>query len=199
MNAYAGLWDMKDSDNAHLGGNILEGDPLTYAPNVWNYIIKRFAIKSVLDLGSGIGHSSLYFNNEGLHVVAVDGMKENCINALYPTAHCDLSKSAFFTQVDLVHCQEVVEHIDEEFIDNLLSSLTCGKIIVMTHALPGQGGHHHVNEKPQSYWIDQLRRYNCELLIEDTTRIQNIALTDGAKYLANTGMVFSNKARFSRP
>jgi hypothetical protein len=31
------------------------------------------------------------------------------------------------TRVDLVHCHELVEHIEETFLDNVLASPMCGK------------------------------------------------------------------------
>jgi len=177
----------------HLGGNLLDGDAWTHCPGVWNYVIDRFAIKSVLDLGCGLGYSSQYFNRKGLDVLAVDGMIENVNNSIYPSLLCDLTKDRVTTRVDLVHCQEVVEHIEEKYLDNILSSLTCGKFILMTNALPGQGGYHHVNEKPTEYWLEHLKRYNCELLTEDTTRIRRIAEQEGAVWMAYTGTLYSNR------
>ena len=108
-----------------------------HSPKAWDYVITRFSIKSVLDLGSVLGYSSYYFHKCGLQVLAVDDLPENCQKANYSTIQIDLTKSKIMTKVDLVHCQEVVEHIEEEFLDNLLSSLACGKFIVMTNALPG--------------------------------------------------------------
>jgi SAM-dependent methyltransferase len=191
--SYSGLSGVINENSAHLGGNVLEGDPFTHAPSVWDYLTKRFAIQSVLDLGSGMGYSAHYFNKLGLKVLAVDGLWENCMNAIYPTLQLDLTKSKVVTRVDLVHCQEVVEHIEEEFLDNLLASLACGRIIVMTNALPGQGGHHHVNEQPTNYWIEHLRQHKCEVLVEDSNRVRQLAKLDGAHYLAQTGVVFANQ------
>jgi len=65
----------------------------------------------------------------------------------------------------------------------------------MTHALPGQGGHHHVNEQPAQYWIDHLKRINCHVLIEDTNRVRKLAALDNAGYLARTGLVLFNRDR----
>ncbi len=189
---YAGLSGRANNNTPYLGGNIIEGDPFTYSPSVWDYLIKRFSIDSVLDLGSGMGYSSNYFHKAGLKVLAVDGMLENCMNAIYPTVQVDLTKSKVSARVDLVHCQEVVEHIEEKYLDNLLSSLTCGRFIVMTNALPGQGGHHHVNEQPTEYWIENLRKYHCEVLVEDSNRIRRLAHIDNARYLAQTGLVLVN-------
>jgi hypothetical protein len=65
------------------------------------------------------------------------------------------------------------------------------KFIVMTNALKGQGGHHHVNEQPTEYWVNHLRKYNYEVLSEDTNRVRKLAEKDGAIYLAKTGLVLA--------
>ena len=193
---YDGLTNISNEESPHLGGNSLEGDPFTYSPAVWDYVIGRYAIRSVLDLGSGLGYSSEYFFRKGVRVLAVDGMRENTENSIFPTLQLDLTKGSVNCRVDLVHCQEVVEHIEERFLENLLRSLTTGKFILLTNALPNQGGHHHVNEQLTEYWIDHLGRHGCHLLTEDTQRIRRIAAIEGAVYLARTGTLFANKSRF---
>ncbi|EJH8995740.1 hypothetical protein NF634_002867 [Salmonella enterica] len=191
-----GLQFIAGEDNLkHLGGNIAEGDPRTYAPSVWEYIIKRFAIQSVLDIGSGLGFAANYFHCAGIKTLAVEGLPLNVIHSVYPSLHQDITKKPILCKVDLVHCQEVVEHIEEEFLDNLLSSLACGKFLLMTHAVPGQGGYHHVNEQPSEYWINHLRRYSCELLEEDTIRVRRLAINDGAIYIAQNGLIFANRSK----
>jgi SAM-dependent methyltransferase len=188
---YEGLTGTEDKANPHVGGNVKVGDPFTFAPHAWNYLIERFALRSVLDLGSGSGYSAQYFNNAGMKVLAVDGLKENCLNAVYPTLHLDLTENKVLTKVDLVHCQEVVEHIEEKYIENLLCSMACGDFILMTNALPGQGGHHHVNEQPTEYWVEKLKKYGYVVLVEDTNRVRVLAHQDGATYLAQTGLVLT--------
>ncbi len=195
MSIYDGLSCMISQEAPHLGGNIAEGDPFTFAPRVWDYLIKRFAVRSVLDLGSGMGFAADYFFRAGLQVVAVDGLHENCAHSVYPAIQMDLSKGPVYCKVDLVHCHEVVEHVDARYLENLLQSLACGKIIVMTHAEPGQGGHHHVNEQPLEYWIHHLQRHHCEVLLEDTQRVRRLAEEDGALYLAKSGLVLANQQR----
>ena len=188
--------EVTSADAPHLGGNIRYGDPDTFSPRVWDYVVNRFGIRSVMDLGSGIGNAADYFFRKGLQVVAVDGLRENIGVAIYPTVLHDLTKGPIETRVDLVHCQEVVEHIEEAFLDNVLASLMCGKYILMTNALPGQGGYHHVNLQPVEYWIDHLVRRGCQLLEIDSNRIRHFAGTDGAPYLAATGTLFANSHRF---
>lgn len=187
-----GIPQIKDGQD-HLGGNINEGDPYTYCPTVWNYLIDRFCIKSVMDLGSGRGHCANYFFNKGIKTVAIDGLDYNVMYSFFPTVKQDLTKGPVFTRVDLVHCQEVVEHISEEFLENLLSSLTCASYVLMTHALPGQEGHHHVNCQPKEYWINHLKKRSYHLLSEDTNRIKKMAEKDGAIYMAQSGLFFARR------
>lgn len=193
---YEGLQVCTNKKIKHLGGNILEGDPFTFSPLVWDCVITRFAIQSVLDLGSGLGYAANYFYKKGLRVVAIDGLSTNVQNAVYPTLEMDLTEKRVNCRVDLVHCQELVEHIDEKFIDNVLSSLATGKFILMTNALPHQSGYHHINEQKTEYWIDHLKRYQCHVLVEDTARIRQLAQTDGAMYLAQTGLILANRSRY---
>lgn len=193
--SYEGLTSVNMKNEAHLGGNILEGDPFTFSPDVWDYVLKRFSIRSVLDLGSGMGYSANYFHKAGCQVIAVDGLENNCRKAVYPTIKCDLTKDKVFCEVDLVHCQELVEHIDEKYLSNLLASLSCGKIILMTNALPGQDGYHHVNLQPTEYWINHLKKLGCTVMQEDTKRIRAMAEKEGAVYLARTGLLLYNSNR----
>jgi hypothetical protein len=191
---YSGATFLHSKVEPHLGGNVLEGDPYTFCPKVWSYVIERFAIRSVLDLGSGIGYSADFFYRKGLRTVAVDGLTDNVKMALYPTICHDLTKGPLVTCVDLVHCQEVVEHIDEAFLENLLVTLSCGRIILMTHASPGQGGYHHVNEKTDRYWVRHLAQQGYNLLPEDTERIRTIAKNERATYMHATGLIFHKRA-----
>jgi hypothetical protein len=177
-------------ESPHLGGNYTEGDPQTYCPLVWGYVIDRFSIESVLDVGSGCGHSAAWFSRKGLKTVAVEGLLSNVRNSIFPAVLHDLTAGPITMVVDLVHCQEVAEHIEEKYLDNLLKSLACGKLILMTHALPNQEGHHHVNLKPMGYWVNHVLRYGYHLLIPDTKRIRQLAQSEGAWFMAQSGLLF---------
>ncbi|PPQ28472.1 class I SAM-dependent methyltransferase [Rhodopila globiformis] len=194
--SYVGLEFAKSASAPHLGGSITAGDPFTYAPLVWDYVLSRFCIGSALDIGSGCGNASDYMFKKGVRVLAVEGLKDSVTSSLYPAIQHDLTKGPILTSVDLVHCQEVVEHIEEEYLENLLGTLMTGKFILMTHAVPGQDGHHHVNLQPSEYWIDHLTQRGCRLMSEDTRRIRALAQREGAIYLAKTGMIFANGCRF---
>jgi hypothetical protein len=60
----------------------------------------------------------------------------------------------------------------------------------MTHALPGQGGYHHVNCQPPEYWINHMkeRGYN---LSEDNEIIRQIGSRDQTwNYFSQSGLIF---------
>ncbi len=179
----------------HLGGNVKVGDPFTWCPSVWDYVIARFGIRSAMDVGSGNGNVARYFYSKGCQVIAVEGFEPSVQNSLYPAVCHDLTKSPISTKVDLVHCQEVVEHIDETYIDNLMATLLCGKIILITHGVPGQYGFHHVNLQPREYWVAQFEKRGAALLEEDSARIRELAKYDNAPYMADTGLIFVNRTR----
>ncbi len=76
-----------------------------------------------------------------------------------------MTKAAFSGQnFDLIWCCEVVEHVEEEFVQNIMDTFKLGKIVALTHAVPGQKGYHHVNCKPKEYWIDLMISDNFKYL-----------------------------------
>lgn len=193
--SYEGLKGIHSEEHPHLGGNVNLGDPFTYSPKAWDYVISRFCIRSVLDLGCGVGNAAHYFHTKGLIVSAVDGLPENTRSEVFPVLRLDLTETHAQTRVDLVHCQEVVEHVEERYVENIVKSFQSGKYVFMTHALPNQGGYHHVNEKPKEYWVNLMTGYGFSLLEEDTNRVKQLAAQDGARYLSESGLVFHNTAR----
>jgi hypothetical protein len=84
---YNGLHGLGAADPAtpHLGGSVKVGDPYTFCPSVWTYVITRFCIASVLDVGSGSGNASHFFYKAGLPVVAMEGLPASVEKSLYPT------------------------------------------------------------------------------------------------------------------
>ena len=179
-----------DPHKPHLGGNFIEVNPSTYCPAVWLYIIKKYSIQSVMDVGSGRGHAAKWFSDQGIKTIAVDGLQDNIINAVYPTVLCDLTESSYTEAVDLVNCIEVVEHIEEKYINNLLDTICSGRCLFMTHGLPGQEGHHHVNCQPTEYWLKHLADRGFKELSDDSKELQRIASSTKAHHIKDTGMLF---------
>jgi SAM-dependent methyltransferase len=191
---YAGATFVESKAQPHLGGNIREGDPFTYCPVVWSYVVERFCINSVMDLGSGVGNAANYFYRKlKIQTIAIEGLVDNVQNSVFPAICHDLTKGPVVTKVDLVHCQEVAEHLDEKYLPNLLDTLACGRVILMTHALPGEEGHHHVNLKASDYWVQKVTERGYNLLVEDTNRIRLIAGQERAIFMQSSGLLFHRK------
>jgi SAM-dependent methyltransferase len=183
-----------DDTKQHLGGNFAEGDPATFSANAWKFIIDQFNIKTILDVGSGRGHAAKWFTDQGLQVTAIEGLHDNVVNAIVPTIEHDLTISPFVGKVDFVNCIEVVEHIEEKYIENLMDTLCSGTYVLITHAVPGQKGWHHVNCQPSEYWISHFKRKNFKLLEEESSKIRELALSDGGLHIARNGMIFKNES-----
>ncbi|MCJ2072060.1 class I SAM-dependent methyltransferase [Methylobacterium sp. J-030] len=187
---YAGVASIEVAETPHLGGNANHGDPYSFAPSVVRYVTERFALRSMLDLGSGQGHVAAQFHRQGVIAIACDGLTRNITHNVYPVVQTDFTKGPFACHVDLTWCQEVAEHVEERHLDYFVRSLTCGKIILMTHAVPGQHGYHHVNCNDTSYWLNVINQAGYDCVVADTNRIRKLAEAEGAAYLARTGLLF---------
>jgi hypothetical protein len=185
----------EDPDDSALGGNIVGGDPQTYHPELWTYLVSRFGIGSLLDVGCGEGHCVQYFAASGIRAVGFDGLRRNVECAVVPIVLHDLRDAPFHLPVDLVHCCEVVEHIAERYLPNLLPTLANGRVIAMTHAVPGQTGYHHVNCQPTSYWIDKIEAMGYAFLPRETLAAKARILQAGHwTYFVRSGLLFERRA-----
>jgi SAM-dependent methyltransferase len=183
-----------DPKNPSLGGNKIGGDPCTYHPALWSFLVERFSVKSILDVGCGEGHCVKYFSDLGIRAVGFDGLQANIERAVVPITLHDLRSGPFIMPVDLVLCCEVVEHIEEKYLPNLLQSLANGRVIAMTHALPGQGGYHHVNCKPPSYWIKNLETLGYTFLPQETRKGISLIKASGRwTYFIETGLILERR------
>jgi len=172
-----------------LGGNLHHGDSLAITPGLWAALIDRFAPRSVLDAGAGEGHTLAFFNRKGVIAHGFDGLAENLAAARFPIALHDLKTGPYIYPCDLVHCVEVVEHIEAQYLDNLMDTLTNAPVVVMTHALPGQQGHHHVNARPESYWIEKFAARGYRLA-DDNDHFRDIAARERpGSYFSQSGLV----------
>lgn len=181
----------KDPHDPALGGNMIGGDPQTFHPALWDYLIDRFAITSVLDIGCGEGHCLRYFSERGLDIKGFDGLPANVERAVAPVSLHDLRDGPFRWRADLVHCCEVVEHIDERYVGNVLRSMSNGRVIAMTHAVPGQTGYHHVNCQPADYWIEKIETMGYAYRPHETEQAKSVITASGTwTYFVSSGLVF---------
>jgi len=178
----------------HLGGFFSDGDGGTYYPAMWSYLVEKYGIHSVLDVGCGKGYSALFFKSLGCAVKGVDGSMEASKTNLIPgdfLLNDYTQKSAIGEmEFDLVWSCEFVEHVEERFMENYLLDFRRGKYLAMTFAGPNQPGHHHVNCKSQEYWIDVMARAGFRYLAPETQDLRNRAIEDARKQMATSKIRF---------
>lgn len=179
-----------DADRPDLGGNCRRGDGKAITPRFWEYLVDRFAVRSMLDVGCGEGHALAAFRRLGVIAHGIEGSPVNLHGARHPFAVHDLTRGPYVYPCDLVLCVEVVEHIPEKHLHNVMTTLTNAPIVVMTHGLPGQPGHHHVNLQPAAYWIDRLRDEGYHLAPDNELLKQMAAREVPGSYFGNSGLVF---------
>jgi len=131
------------------------------APIVCDTLNSVFEPKTVIDVGCGIGDYVHYWNNElKIGCWGIEGSKNAIPFLLSPhqISICDLRVPLQMRGgYDLVTCLEVAEHIEPKYACQFLMNLaSLGDKIVMSAAGPGQGGHHHVNCRPNEYWIERM-------------------------------------------
>jgi len=176
---------------AHLGGYVHGCDPNTWYPELWTWLKDRFKIVSLLDVGCGEGYTTQFWRSIGCDALGIDGSPSALRDSVVPDAvqSHDFTKGPFRPgrDFDAIWCCEVVEHIDEKYVDNVLDTFALGRVIAMTHGVPGQAGHHHVNCQPSSYWVRRLesRGYHLQYGLTRAARAY------GHSYFAKTGMIFT--------
>lgn len=185
-------------DEGHLGGYIMEGAaPGTWCPHVWDFAINQLGVRSVLDVGCGLGHVASYFQQMGCRVRAVDGsesaVRDNIVKGVVDRH--DFSDGPYLPadQFDLVWSSEFVEHVEEKFSGNFLTSFcSARKYVLMTYAAPGQGGHHHVNEQTEEYWAKRLSCIGFQIDRERTLILRSLCGDHPVvgKHFRNRGLLF---------
>jgi len=174
-------------DEGHLGGWAPGGDGGTYYPIMWEYMVDRFKIKSVIDIGCGKGYSARFFKSIGCEVLGVEGSPIACAQSLIP-GECvqhdyTTEKTNIDRHFDLAWSCEFVEHVEEKYMDNFVADFQKAKYLAITFAGIGQGGHHHVNENTQEYWITNLASYGFEFSESITNELRQKSSEDAAERL----------------
>ena len=133
---------------------------LSAAEQIVPIIYEMFKPTSVIDIGCGVGSFLKEFHKLGVEIKGMDGdyvpRDKLAIDQEF-FSPADLSKSYYNDEkYDLVMTLEVAEHIDGQNADQFIVNLCkFSNIVVFSAAIPYQGGDHHVNEQPQSYWVNK--------------------------------------------
>jgi SAM-dependent methyltransferase len=154
-------------------------------PLMWAHLVRKHGIRSVLDVGCGKGDSALNFKSLGCDIKSIDGSRDaqttNLLGEDFVLADYAVAPSSIQTEFDLVWSCEFVEHVEERFMKNYLRDFRRGRFLAMTFAGPGQPGHHHVNYRPEEYWIRMMYSQGFDYLPEETAELREYARRDMEK------------------
>ena len=190
----------------HLGGYISashpravefglkNGDPATYSPNLWRWLVDVLGVESVIDVGCGEGHAAAFFADMGCLVQGVDGSFSALRDSVIPGRHVrhDFLNGPYVPErnYDLAWSCEFVEHVDERFMEHYFQTFdSASRYLLMTAAPPGQPGWHHVNCQPSEYWIKHIEPRGFRF---------DEALTEEARTLAGSGHFAAQGLVFTR-
>lgn len=128
-------------------------------------VLSWMRVRSVVDVGCGIGAWLAAFRAHGVEdVLGIDGEWVQAAQLRIPQ-EClllhDLSMPVCIPRrFDLALCLEVAEHLPANCAASLVRDLTrLAPCVLFSAAIPGQGGTHHVNEQPLSYWSEHFARH----------------------------------------
>lgn len=159
-----GGWCLRGAPNALTmpNGIAIPQQHLPADPGLAQFLGRFFDGKRVLDMGAGVGQYEAWWKNANVNVsaVALDGALnvEEWTNGAVLWA--DFTQPLYVHQspFDWVMCLEVGEHIPKAFQSMLLRNIDqhnrCG--VVLSWAIPGQGGHSHINLLPNSEVIQEM-------------------------------------------
>lgn len=179
-----GFWTNKNT-NEHLFDSSL-------AHCIVNYL-KSLKVKSCVDFGCGEGWYVKFLNENQIKTDGFDGnpftkeMTNGLCEVLDLSTEFDLGK-----KYDCVLSLEVGEHIPKEyewtFIQNIIKHAS--NFVILSWAIPGQGGHGHVNCVDNSY----IKNIFENLGFEHLPFMENILRqTAGLDWFKKTILVFKRK------
>lgn len=153
-------------------------------------VLKERQLNTLLDLGCGDGQYVRAFESQGMTTTCCDG---NPLTADITNGKCFVANLAH--PLDLqqtfqcVLSLEVGEHIpqafESTFIDNVVRHAE--RFIILSWAVPQQGGHGHFNEQPNEYIAARLAAYGFGRDEELEARLRHSATQ---WWFKNTLMVF---------
>jgi len=193
---------------AHLGGHMNK----THTDyGVLRYMYENRNCRSIIDIGCGPGGQLTAAQDAGYNFrVGVDGdftifpetdqfgFVPDYPHAILIHDFCNgpTPYATGPTTFDLGWSVEFVEHVEEKYMDNYMSTLARCRYVIMTHALPGQDGHHHVNCQLSEYWIDKFSEYDLMYSSNLTEDIREVS-TMTKPFIKRTGLVFVNLKEIS--
>lgn len=146
-----------------------------YTPRIVKIMYDFFKPSTVLDIGAANGLHTLAFRTHGCSTFGIEGTQ-------HYTRYLDINSDEHLIQdirkpfdlhrkFDLVHCVEVLEHIEETYVNTTVTNICKHGDTLFITANPTLGGIGHVNAKPKIYWIRTFANHGFEYCEEETNEI----------------------------
>ena len=173
----------------HLGGH---ENRTNIDAGAFQFIKGAASITSMVDVGCGPGGMVKYAIDNGVEAKGIDG--DFSIKTNLPIHIHDFTQG--YVQLDKIYdlcwCVEFVEHVEEQFIENFIKVFQQCRFLLMTHAIPGQGGHHHVNEQPYYYWVKKMTEAGFIFEPQVTNMIKQHSTMSKPSFIELNGLFFRN-------
>jgi 2-polyprenyl-3-methyl-5-hydroxy-6-metoxy-1,4-benzoquinol methylase len=117
---------------SHLGGH----DNETHLDDgVLDYMIKKYSIKSYIDIGCGPGGMCELAASKGLKVLGIDG--DYTLTHKEPTLIHDFTNGSASVEdiFDMAWSCEFLEHVEEKYMPHYMDSFQKAKYVVCTYVL----------------------------------------------------------------
>jgi SAM-dependent methyltransferase len=182
----------------HLGGHCWK----THVDEGVLKLFRHVGCNTLLDVGCGPAGNVIKARELGMEAYGIDGDPAlQVLNVGEPPLiflhDYTLGKlDSGFKTFDVGLSTEFLEHVEEQYLPNIMDTFQRCHIVVCTHALPGEtGGHHHVNLQTEEWWIAKFKEYGFDYSEFLTNDIKEKS-TMKKGFMRKTGKVFINEKVF---
>lgn len=180
-----GIWTLEEAKKRHR-----------FDESLARVIYEMYLPKSIADLGCGTGAYCRIFSELGCDIVhGYEGTKDISQIGLYKDIIVlDLTKKRYSDlKYDLVICLEVGEHIPKKHEDTVIWNICqfVDRHLVLSWAVPNQGGLGHFNEHPNEYVIEKLAKMGLFLDLDKSNLLREKSTL---KWFKNTVMAYERRS-----
>lgn len=183
-----GAWEKEDVANQHVFS-------LNLARWIGNFLPKE---QPLTDMGCGFGDYLWVWDKMGFEKLV--GVEGSDLEELFQYSNImvhDLTNPIALWDKGNVVALEIGEHIPshfmQEFLDNICFNTAPDHHLILSWAIPGQGGHGHVHCLPNETVIKEIECRGFEFLPRETISARD-CIEHTASWFRNTIMIFKKNA-----
>lgn len=179
----SGIWSLEEAKEQHSTSELLSTLLPQYLPN-----------EPVVDYGCGNGFYIKRLRKKGFVAIGIEGTEDiNKVGEVQDIIVADLSKELIVPlPASTSLCLEVAEHIEAKYQAIFLKNITknCNGRLILSWAIPHQGGHGHVNEKENLSVIHEIKKHGFTLCFDETIELRQKLKGDRCWWFVNTIFIF---------